>query len=508
MELAKENKIVKVIIYTRVSTKEQVEGYSLSSQKILCKEYAEKQGWEVIEIFQEQGESAKSADRTQLQKLLDYCLRNKGKIDVVLVHKLDRMSRVTADYQAIRALLVRYGMVLRSVSEPIDGSPTGKFMENIFSAVAQLDNDVRAERTKEGLKERVRQGLWAWAPPIGYRSSPAGMVVDQEKAPLIRKAFELFSTGNYKIKDITRFFNRQGLRTKKGNKISEQTTTRILENKLYTGIITVKGWEGEVNGLHEKLISPEVFYRVQNIRRGKSFTVLPRLTNNPYFPLKNIMKCTGCDKFLTASTSKGRTNKYSYYHCKCGKTRIAKDALEETFFNFLKQIQPNGSFITLFKEILVDVWKMKQRGVTVELQKIDRELASLKTIKTRLIDKTLQGVISDDDYKEQVESISSKIATKEIERSDIRIEETNTDHFVALSEELFTKVSTIWLDSPFEQKLKFQHLLFPRGIVYDNGVCRTSELGLPFKLIDNAGAEKTSLVGPRGVEPLTFTMSM
>ncbi len=505
MEIDKE-KIMNVVIYTRVSTKEQIDNYSLSTQEKICRDYIEKNGWSVAHLFQEEGESAKSTDRTELLKLLEYCIKNKGKIDVVLVYKLDRISRVSADYQGIRAALLRCGVVLRSVTETINDSAQGKFMENIFAAVAQLDNDVRGERTKAGLQERVRQGLWAWAPPIGYKSSPTGMIIDTERAPFIKKIFEMYSTGKYTICYMARAANRMGIKTKQGNKISPQTLTRILENKLYMGIISVQGWKDEVDGIHEKIISPELFYRVKQVRKGNSNAAGPRLSNNPNYPLKNIAKCIDCKKFLTASKSKGRTRRYSYYHCICGKTRVPKEVLEEKFLHLLKQIQPDSNFIELFREVLITVWRMKQRTVLVELQKIEKELSTLKEMKARLIEKNLIGVISDADYKEQIESLSSRIVTKEIERSEIRIEETDIDYLVSVSEELFTKVSTIWLDASFENKLVFQRLLFPRGILYDGEIIGTEELGFPFKLISSVGLDNTNLVPRRGIEPLTYSL--
>ncbi len=495
-------KIMNVILYTRVSSKEQLQGFSLSSQEKLCREYAERQGWNVVEVFQEEGESAKTADRTQLLKLLEYCVRNKGKIDAVLVYKVDRVARMSADHHSIRAALSRCGMVLRSVMENIDETSTGKFMENMFAAVAQFDNDVRSDRSREGLKERVRQGLWAWPPPMGYKSGIPSMVVDSEKAPFIKQAFELYSTGNYTIKEISNLFNKWGIKTKKGNKISPQTATKILENKLYMGIIDVNGWDGEVEGIHEKIINPELFYKARAVREGKSVSAMPRLVNNPEFPLRNIVKCLGCSRYLTGSKSTGRTKKYAYYHCICGKTRIRKEILEDSFFYFLKQIQPNEKFIKLFRDIITEVWNMKQRSVTVEMQKIDKELFFLKQMKATLIEKNLKGVITDNDYQEQIESLSSRIIIKEVERGEVRTEESSIDYLVSISEELFRKVSTIWLDAPFEQKLKFQQLLFPKGIRYKDGYIGTEDLGLPFKLIVNADVEKTTLVPRRGVEPL------
>ncbi len=490
-----------VVVYTRVSSKEQLQGYSLDSQRKLCSEYAEKQGWNVLQIFEEQGESARSADRTQLGKMLEYCIKNKGKVDAVLVHKIDRFARQADDHHYIRAALSRCGVVLRSVNENIDESSTGKFLENMFAAVAQFDNDVRADRTREGLKERVRQGLWAWAPPLGYRNTPTGMVIDEKNATFVRQAFELYASGNYSIKQITDRFNKWGVRTKKDNKLSPQTVTKILENKLYMGIIKVKDWD-EQEGLHEKIISPNLFQRAQMVREGRSVSAVPRIVNNPEFPLRGIAKCLSCGKNLTGSKSTGRSNKYAYYHCICGETRVRKERLEESFIYLLKQIQPNEAFIKLFKEILTDVWKMKQQSVLVDKARIDKGLHNLNIRRQMLLEKNLKGIISDDDFKEQMEIVKANIVTNEVERDEIKNIDADIDYLMSLSEELFKKVSTIWLDAPFDQKLRFQQLLFPKGIYYKDDDIGTEELGLPFKLIANANVEKTTLVPPRGVEPL------
>lgn len=501
MVLSKEEKIMKAILYTRVSTKEQMEGYSLSYQEKLCKEYATKQDWEVLEVFQEEGESAKTADRTQFQKMLDYCSRNKGKIDIVLVHKIDRFSRNSADHHSVRAILARYGVVLRSVSENINESSQGKFMESIYSAVAQYDNDVRAERVREGLKEKVRQGYWAWIAPIGYTNTPNGLAIDKETAPYIRKAFEAYAQGNRTVRDLARLFNKWGIRNKKGGKLCPQSVIKILQNKLYIGIISIKDWGEEVDGVHEKIIEPKLFYKVQNIRHGRCLTTAPRLFKNPEFPLKNVGKCNNCKKFLAGSKSKGRNKRYAYYHCFCGNTRIRKEEFEDRFLSFLKKIAPNTEFKKLFRAVLVDVWKQKQSTMLNDLKKIDQELARIKDLKSKLIQKNLSGIISDEDYKEQSELLSGKLATKELERSEIRHEETDIDYLVSLSEELFSKVSTIWLEASFENKLRFQHLLFPEGITYESGEIRTARLGLPFNLIDAFTSNKTTVVSDQGLEP-------
>src|SRR2546430_16785113 len=108
------------IIYCRVSSDEQVKGTSLDSQKEACQEYAAARKIKILKTFIEEGESAKFADRTQLLELIDFCHRNKGKLDVLIVWKVDRFARNVGDHFNIKATLLKYGVRIAVVTEPID----------------------------------------------------------------------------------------------------------------------------------------------------------------------------------------------------------------------------------------------------------------------------------------------------------------------------------------------------------------------------------------------------
>jgi site-specific DNA recombinase len=193
----------RAVIYTRVSTQEQAKGgTSLTAQRKACIEYCEREGYQIAEVFVEEGESAKTADRTQLKQLLKYCGQQRN-IKAVIVHKLDRFARKVQDHQQLSALLATMGVRLRSVTEPIDDTSVGKLMEVMLSGFAQFDNDVRTERTIKGMKERLLDGRWTFPPPLGYKISrdAAGgktIVPDELSGPLITQAFGEFATGLYK----------------------------------------------------------------------------------------------------------------------------------------------------------------------------------------------------------------------------------------------------------------------------------------------------------------------
>lgn len=113
-------------IYTRVSSKEQVEGTSLGTQKEGCLFYCQNNGLEVDKIFIEEGESAKVMDRTKLKQLLEYCRNNKGKITHLVVYKFDRFARNQADHLWLRKELATMGITVKSVMEPIEDTNAGR----------------------------------------------------------------------------------------------------------------------------------------------------------------------------------------------------------------------------------------------------------------------------------------------------------------------------------------------------------------------------------------------
>ena len=143
--------MVGAVIDVRVSTKEQTENLSLPTQLLACEEYCRRQGYEVLERFHEEGESAKSTFRSQLQNLLTFCRLNKGRVHFVVVFNLTRFARDKYDHFAVRSHLQSLGISLRSAAEPIDDT-SGKLMEGVLAAFAQFDNDVRSDPTRAGMK--------------------------------------------------------------------------------------------------------------------------------------------------------------------------------------------------------------------------------------------------------------------------------------------------------------------------------------------------------------------
>jgi DNA invertase Pin-like site-specific DNA recombinase len=235
--------MVGAVIYVRVSTKEQTENLSLPTQLRACEEYCRRQGYEILERFHEEGESAKSTDRSQLQNLLTFCRLNKGRVHFVVVFNLTRFARDKYDHFALRSHLQSLGISLRSATEPIDDTSTGKLMEGVLAAFAQFDNDVRSDRTRAGMKAALELGRWVFLAPIGYLNAPRSMgkslIQDPVRAPLVRRAFEQYATGRFTKEQLLKTARTLGLTNRRGKPLTSQAIGVLLRNQLYAGIVDV-----------------------------------------------------------------------------------------------------------------------------------------------------------------------------------------------------------------------------------------------------------------------------
>ena len=261
----------RAVIYCRVSTKEQVEeGNSLATQERNCREFAAKHGFAIASTFIEQGESAKTADRTELKKLVAFCTVKKNAVAAVIVYKIDRLSRNTDDYSHIRMMLKKSNTEIRSTSENFEDTPAGRFMENIIANVAQFDNDVRAERCKGGMHDAVRDGRYVWMAPYGYsnvRVNGKATIAPNKDAHLIQKAFEMVAKQQLPVLQIHRNLITEGMVNASGKPISRAHFYRLLKNELYVGWINKFGERHK--GAFNSIISDGLFYKVQRTLSGQ-----------------------------------------------------------------------------------------------------------------------------------------------------------------------------------------------------------------------------------------------
>ncbi len=409
----------RAVLYLRVSTEEQVDNFSLDTQEEICRKEAEKRGYDVIEVFREEGRSAKTiVGRPILISLLEYARKNKNKFQAVFVYRIDRVSRITADYLAIRKKLGENGVNIISATEPTGDSPTEKLVETILAGFAQLDNDIRSERAKNGLRARYLSGLISGKPPLGYIFQAGYAVKDPATWDKMIDAWNLMSTGTKSLNDMANIMNEWGLREihgKKSYKLRCQTTDRIFRLKFYTGILTSKTYKEEIRGQHVPMISEEQFYKIQAIIDGRNpnriALAAKRSFENKDFPLRRIVKCGKCGIGLTASWSTGKMGgKYAYYWCagKCNYKCVKVAELEEVLINLLKQVTPKKECLNLFIEFMYKAYYERLSRLTKIKNNADDEITRLKELRKVLVEKNLTGVYSDGIFKEQSAMIEDK----------------------------------------------------------------------------------------------------
>lgn len=498
------------VIYCRVSTKEQVENLSLSTQELRSKEYCASNGWDVDKVFVDRGESAKTTDRPAFQEMLSHCEKNREKIGCVVVYQLSRFARQSYDHQHIRAYLAKFDIVLRSVTEPIDDTSVGKLMENILSGFAQFDNDVRKERTEAGMLAGLQLGRWTHRRPLGYMK-PAGysvvsMVHDPERAKLIRVGFEMFASGGYKIKDVLKKLNSLGLTTSKGKEVTFQTFSKILRNPLFRGWIHVPKWGIDRAGDFEPIVSDEVFYQVQHFLKRGAKRGSNNQVDHPDFPLRRFVSCASCGSPLTGSWSSGRTKKYPYYRCptkECKSVNIRSEKLEELFLTKLSTIQPGVGVVKLFGEVLKDVWDIRQeesRKLSANLRRrIDQILVQRERLEGARI---FERSINQDTYERQARKVSESLTDAQMELAGCEGMRVDLKALLSHALPMLSTLKSSWQSGDLPLKQKLQAAIFPSGLKFDSESFGTAVTSSVFNVLQGIEDGNTCMATPTGIEPV------
>ena len=324
------------VIYARVSSEEQVQGYSIQAQLRACREWAEKHGYKISKEYLDEGYSAsRNLDKRESFKgLLSDAASNSHPFDIIIVHKLDRFSRDSLESFTSKAILKRHKVRLISVQEPVVGSdaPEDAFMEHILVGMAEFYSKNLAREIKKGLTERIRQGFLVFRPPYGYRREVVEKqqghkrtrtisrpVIDHAAAGVVQRIFELCDRG-VGYKEITKILNNDGLRTAQGRRFASNHIYWILRNKAYVGVLEYNFREryGAVEpmtipGFYPGIIDQELFGRVQEKLRLSAANWRNSYANRTTYLLSGLVVCEACGHRYLGTAAKG--GKFHYYSC-------------------------------------------------------------------------------------------------------------------------------------------------------------------------------------------------
>lgn len=484
------------VIYTRVSHSSQEDNTSLETQLKNCEAFAQRKGYQVIEHFGGTYESAKTDDRKEFNRMLEFLKKNRT-VTAIIVYSYERFTRSGVQGAKIAEdLLKNKGIVTLSVTQELDPNTiSGMFQQQIFFMFSRMDNEMRREKTITGMTELVRKGVIPYSIPRGYtNANRGGRAIDQklvinEEGEFLKKAFEWKYQFNYSDAEICRKL------AEIGYKIDPRRLGPIFKNPFYCGLITSQFVPNEIiEGKHPPMISQEVFLAINKIKAEKNFQAVTKTNDNDFLPLRRFVKCSNCGGNLTGYIVK-KKNIY-YYKCKhssCKTTKNAND-LHTMFERFISKMKINQSLFPEIEKSIRNIFfnRLNEKKEDIQLWKrTENELASkIEAIEERFV----LGEISKEQFQKFAKRFKEQLANiKDKLDSNLKIN-SNLEKCIVLAKELLSKPNEIWASSDYVQKRKLQNLIFPDGIFYNKGKDRilTGRINSFFQLIYSLSTESRS----------------
>jgi site-specific DNA recombinase len=409
-------KVVRCAIYTRKSTEEglQQDFNSLDAQREACEAYIQSQrheGWVALpDRYDDGGYTGANTDRPALQRLIAEI--EAGKIDAVVLYKIDRISRSLMDFARLMDLFERHNVALVSVTQAFHtGSSMGRLILNILMSFSAFERDMISERTRDKLSAARRRGKWLGGTPVlGYtvQTEPVRkLAILPEEAAMVREIFQLYLEFQ-SLLDVARELNRRCWRTKTwvtktgkrlgGRHFNKTDVSRILTDVTYLGQVDFKGeiFDGE----HEGIIQAPVFQRVQSILAGNAVNGGSSQRNRHQALLRGLLTCGCCGRAMIHSFTKKKNKIYRYYVCNtsqkegydaCATRSVPAQEMEDFIVAQLRTIGQNPELARASLEAVQAATAQKREALQSERQMLRGELRNLNEEARRLVMSLAQG---------------------------------------------------------------------------------------------------------------------
>ncbi|MFA6081222.1 MAG: recombinase family protein [Patescibacteria group bacterium] len=474
----------KAFAYIRVSTVGQAEeGFSLDNQEGAIKEFCKSRGIFLSRIFNDEGKSGRTINRPEFQEMLNGI--RETSVDSVIIYKIDRFARNVADFSRIYDEFKAKGVRLISV---LEGDLTGSssLIPNIFASVAQWESEVNGQRTRDALIQKFKEGWQPTPPPIGYMSigekkEKKTCEPDSKIASIIKELFQLYSTGNYSIFELTQWLSEQNIFSRHGTILGHSVVGNILNNPFYYGLIR---WHGESKmGNHKPIISKGLFQTCQYVlAKHRDFLTRKRIHN---FLLRGFLYCAECGQKYTAEWHKDekkfkkRGGKIAYYHCqkldrnKCPSPYVEVTTLEKKVEERIKKLQFSNEFINAVvkkaKETLVE----SRKNIESLKQGVVNRKSVLLGRRNILEDALLDGTVDRDVFKRKHNDILMKIdlLDEKIEKldNDCRLDMNLIEEVLAFTRNIYKT----YLDAPDFLKRHYLRFFYEKIIIKNKEIYET-----------------------------------
>ncbi|QRP95254.1 recombinase family protein [Staphylococcus condimenti] len=351
--------------YIRVSTERQVEGYSIDGQITQIEQFCQFNGYDLVDIYADRGISGKSMNRPALQRMLQDA--KNGKLDCVIVYKINRLARNTSDLLTIVEELHRQNVEFFSLSERMEvKNSTGKLLLNILASFSEFERNTILENIYTGQHQRALEGYYQGNIPLGYSNIPDNkkeLMINQHEANIVNYIFESYAKG-HGYRKIANALNHKGYVTKKGNPFSISAVTYILSNPFYIGKIQFakyKDWNDKrrkglndkpviAEGKHSPIIGKDLWDKVQ--ARKKQVSKKPQVHGKGTNLLTGIIFCEKCGAAYAASNTTntlkdGTKKRIRYYSCSnfrnkgskvCSANSVRADVIEKYVMDQILEI--------------------------------------------------------------------------------------------------------------------------------------------------------------------------
>ena len=412
--------MIKYIAYCRKSTDEKErQVLSIESQIEESKEFANREKLNIVEFLTE-SRTAKIPGRPIFEQMIEKIER--GEANGILAWHPDRLARNSVDGGKIIYLLDTGKILdLKFPTFWFDNTPQGKFMLSIAFGQSKYYVDNLSENIKRGNRQKLRKGIFPNRAPLGYFNEPRlrTIEIDQEKSKIVKKAYELFSTGKSSFVDIANFFQNFGVVGRSGKRLHLDMVKIILSNKFYVGIIKYGGETYE--GTHKQFIPLELFSKVQEILKNREH---PK-NKKHIFAFTGFVKCKECGCTITAEVkhkcypkTRGKVD-YVYYRCTkkknpCSQKYLNGEIFEQQLRAIVEKASLPQSWAKIWSEKLnqeeIETKTNKQEKISkisLVIQQIDQKL-------DRLLEGYLDQIVDPQMYqKKKQELIEAKIKLKE-----------------------------------------------------------------------------------------------
>jgi len=394
--------------YIRVSTIRQGQnGTSLTEQQEAIRRYAERWNLNIAREFEERETAAKRGRPvfTQMLKAL-----RQGQACGVIIHKIDRSARNLKDWADLGDLMDQ-GIEIHFANESLDLHSRGGRLSADIQAVVAADyiRNLR-EETRKGFYGRIKQGLCPLPAPVGYLDQGKGRPKEPDpvQAPLVRKAFELYSTGRWGLNALVEKMYEMGLRNKRGGKVTRNGMSHLLHNPFYIGLIKIKVRGELFPGSHTPIVSKALYDQAQLVLSGKNI----EKTHAHFFLFRRMLFCSACGKKLIGETQKHR----NYYRChtkNCPQKTIREDVIESAVIEVFKRLRFDEMENRYIREQIKESYESAASFKETQTKALNLQLEQLQSRLSKLADAYIDGVLDKEIYLEKKNSLV-------IEEKDIR----------------------------------------------------------------------------------------